>query len=807
MYLNLHVRAWCVLALLALGSVSALKAAETDDKTSISVAQQKIEQLNTALETGPLTAETADTIRAEISAYRRTARECIERHESKIVLLDRNIETLGPATEVERTLISAARRTLEQERDELGERLAECRLLLVDSDEFLNELDRLHEQQLAARLTTRSLSVFTLLVDAGRRIDWYSALTSLEFKHSGFAYLDSWRWSLFIALTASLLAGGLFAKRKLRIFLAARAPIEDMSGEAALAFISSTARYLPALMVSFGWSGFWIATVGGARPWPQLAVASFALTTYVLVSLFGRTVFNPIRPARHYLPLDEACSKQFWHALHLLVLLAAVGVAIFASPFIEGLSEPLRVLLRAAFAPLFIASLVWTVWLAFTLQQKGNVGLFRPIVTLALIGGLIAEWAGYHNLSDYIVGGIAFSLIGLGVAWLATSLLTDIFDGIDEGRYPWQKRLRQRLGLTSDQSIPGLVWLRVLTTLVVWGALLLFQLRVWGLSARGQEALLRYFNEGFEIGPVNVVPSQLVLALALFALLLSVAAWFKKQLDERWLRKSRLELGARHAAVTVSGYVGAALAGLIALSVAGVDFKNLAIIAGALSVGIGFGLQNIVNNFVSGLILLFERPIRVGDWIVVGDGETQGYVKRISIRSTQILTFDLADVIVPNSQLIADKVTNWMLRDVRGRVCVPVGVAYGSDPLLVKKVLISIAHGHPAPIKDGSLPEPKVFFLRFGENALEFELRFFIRHVDERGGIISDMNFAIDAAFREAGIQMPYSIRDARKTSYLTTASSSSQASAAPADATQGARQEGPQLSALDGKQAIAREL
>jgi potassium efflux system protein len=125
---------------------------------------------------------------------------------------------------------------------------------------------------------------------------------------------------------------------------------------------------------------------------------------------------------------------------------------------------------------------------------------------------------------------------------------------------------------------------------------------------------------------------------------------------------------------------------------------------------------------------------------------------------------------VPNSQLISDQVTNWMLRDLRGRVCVPIRVAYGSDTAEVKRVLLSVAHAHPAPIKDGSLPEPKVFFMRYEDSALEFELRFFIRHVDERLNVISDMNFAIDAAFPEAGIQIPYPIRDVRMKSWLGTA-------------------------------------
>ncbi|MEJ2686549.1 MAG: mechanosensitive ion channel [Gammaproteobacteria bacterium] len=191
---------------------------------------------------------------------------------------------------------------------------------------------------------------------------------------------------------------------------------------------------------------------------------------------------------------------------------------------------------------------------------------------------------------------------------------------------------------------------------------------------------------------------------------------------------------------------------------AGLEYKNLAIIAGALSVGIGFGLQNIVNNFVSGLILLFERPIRTGDWIVVGS--TEGYVKRIRIRSTQIQTFDRADVIVPNSELISTQVTNWMLYDLRGRVRVPVGVAYGSDTALVKQLLLEAGGAHPQVITDGSAPEPVVLFLEFGDSSLNFELRIYIREIDMRLAVVSDLNFAIDAAFREHGVEIPFPQRD-----------------------------------------------
>ena len=161
-----------------------------------------------------------------------------------------------------------------------------------------------------------------------------------------------------------------------------------------------------------------------------------------------------------------------------------------------------------------------------------------------------------------------------------------------------------------------------------------------------------------------------------------------------------------------------------------------------------------VNNFVSGLILLFERPIRQGDWVVVGT--TEGYVRKISVRSTQIQTFDNADVIVPNSELIANQVTNWMLRDRKGRVRVPVGVAYGTDVQRVKEILLGIALAHPQTVVDGTNPKPRALFMGFGASSLDFELRFFIRNVDERLNVLSDTNFEIDKALRAAGITIPF---------------------------------------------------
>jgi small-conductance mechanosensitive channel len=200
-------------------------------------------------------------------------------------------------------------------------------------------------------------------------------------------------------------------------------------------------------------------------------------------------------------------------------------------------------------------------------------------------------------------------------------------------------------------------------------------------------------------------------------------------------------------------YVIIVIGVIIAGSAAGLDFSNISLIIGALGVGIGFGLQNVVNNFVSGLILLFERPIRVGDKIEVND--LFGTVKSIGMRASVVGTIEGAEVIVPNANLISTEVINWTLSDNWRRAKVPVGVAYGTDPRVVIEILNRVAGDHPEVLAD---PEPEALFLGFGDSALDFELRAWTR--ENFVAVSSDLRVSIDDAFREAGIEIPFPQRD-----------------------------------------------
>jgi potassium-dependent mechanosensitive channel len=202
-----------------------------------------------------------------------------------------------------------------------------------------------------------------------------------------------------------------------------------------------------------------------------------------------------------------------------------------------------------------------------------------------------------------------------------------------------------------------------------------------------------------------------------------------------------------HSIYTGIGYAGAAIAGLVGVSYVGLDITNLAIVAGALSVGIGFGLQSIVNNFVSGLILLIERPMKVGDWIVVKGQE--GYVRRISVRATEIETFDRASLILPNSELITGPVTNWTHRNAMGRVIIRVGATYKADPQHVMDVLTEVGRGNAFILQQ---PAPRVVLDNLGVDGFEFSIRVFVADINKSIDAQNSLRVEIHKAFLEAGI-------------------------------------------------------
>ena len=273
------------------------------------------------------------------------------------------------------------------------------------------------------------------------------------------------------------------------------------------------------------------------------------------------------------------------------------------------------------------------------------------------------------------------------------------------------------------------------------------------------EPVFRFLNYNlFALGNAKITPLSILYVLAFTLLLIYLSSRLRRMLIDRVLTRTRLDMGAREAIGTIVRYIAFVIGFLVLLQTMGIDLTTLNVLAGAIGIGVGFGLQNVANNFISGLIILFERPIKVGDRIEVDD--VHGEVTHIGARSTTIRTNDNIAIIVPNSKFISENVINWSLEGGAVRFKIPVGVAYDSDLDLVERLLIEAATENEDVLAS---PPPSVRFLEFGPDALDFELRAWSRARLHRPGLFrSNLNFAIIKKFRGHGIEVPFPQREVR---------------------------------------------
>ena len=441
---------------------------------------------------------------------------------------------------------------------------------------------------------------------------------------------------------------------------------------------------------------------------------------------------------------EKAHRKRFIKILALIFLL-------LGTLKITGFPMPAYQLLVALIC-IFAAPI--SLYMARYRQRQGPDYSRFHVTSLYLLGAsaivtLIAALLGYFTLSVNIVDGVLGTIIILLMVGIAIKLSDGGIKEFLKRETVRKSRLIFCLGTSTARRLKNLA------RVIIYIQAFLSVLVIWNIFKNVDEAVKKILEIEFTFGEVSISVSILV-TLAVVLYLTRIITWFLEGFaDSQYMTPRNMELGIKTATKRLMHYALFTIGFFVAVSMAGLELERLTIIAGALSVGIGFGLQNIVNNFVSGLILLFERPVKVGDIINI-EGQW-GTITKIGLRSTVFETFDKAEVIVPNSDLVAQKVTNWTFTTSVSRIVLPVGVAYGSPLDKVLEILNRAAKEHPNVLDE---PDVSALFKGFGESSLDFELRAWVTDINTRLQVTSELGQAIDRYFREEGIEIPFPQRD-----------------------------------------------
>ena len=432
-----------------------------------------------------------------------------------------------------------------------------------------------------------------------------------------------------------------------------------------------------------------------------------------------------------------------------LYLLHRIGFLFLANPL------HYRVYLLAM--ALLAAALVgWALWSRRPRPEGASVGAVRRLVRLAgwisMAAMLVAAGSnviGNVSLAEMLVGGIVESgYIGL-VLYAGVSVVASIV------RLLLARRSFARFRVVTQHVGPlthGLTQLLKLGAFVAWVVVTLNEFRVYRPI---RDAVVAVLTHSVGFGRITITLGGVLTFLFSVWLTFWVARTVRVILKEDVLPKMSLPRGVANSVSSMSYYAMVLLGLLVALAAAGFEVSQLALVLGALGVGIGLGLQNVVNNFVSGLILMFERPIQPGD--IVDIGGTSGKVREIGMRATTLSTFEGADVVVPNGMLLNEKLINWTLSDNDRRIDVNIGVAYGSDPRRVLELLMEVTRATPGIATE---PEPTVLFVGFGASSLDFSIRAWTNNFSDWVKTRSELNVRVNDALRMAGIEIPFPQQD-----------------------------------------------
>lgn len=529
------------------------------------------------------------------------------------------------------------------------------------------------------------------------------------------------------------------------------------------------AEILVSLLFPIGltvWLGLAFSTLDLLNAAPAL-ITLYTLATLVALRFSRRLIsaFFGRRNRKGLLPLDEKTAH--FYRKHLRRISIYILLAIPALMTLDHLQFPSSVQQFLRYMA-EVVLLIWTLWilrkrsfeklLPSPAEQRwarwaGAVRIFRLAGSLVVTFIILSYLLGFQSLSVFVAHSAATTELIMILWLLAGGLGREVIhfsihseDGWLGRRYPSRAVLLRRLCELSKQAFSVVLGLTAI----------LIILSGWGLGPQILMKGFQWLNWGVNIGPVRLTPFTIVMTILVIYLGFWLSRFISTLLQVRIFPRTGWDIGVQYTISTILQYVILAVGVLLGLTVLGFPLANLALIMGALGVGVGLGLQDIVSNFVSGLVLLIERPIKVGDMLVIDN--QWGEVKQIRMRSTVFRTYDGSVLIIPNSDLTTNKILNWTLYGrTATRVTLTVGVSYDSDVDEVTRILMEVCKANPKVMDD---PPPQVFFHSYGESSLNFTVWIHVQTPSDRMPATHELNSAIFEAFRQHGIEIPFPQRD-----------------------------------------------
>ena len=727
-----------------------------------------IDGVEARLGRGDLSDATLVTLRNEIDPVAAQATGIATQLAPRVEAVKARLTQLGPAPDPkappEPTEVSKERAAQQKLFDDLDATAKRAKVLAVQASQISDGLVARRRALFTHALLARSASLFSPALWSGVAADLpsdYRALSTLtvdftEASWNKLSVLQRGGLGGLLALLALLYWPSWLVACRIRSRGETADPSRLRKALAAIRVAVATASVPIVAVLALG--GI-VELFGLPTQFQQIGHAlTIGVAVVAVMTGISRGLLAPKSPNWRLVPLSDIGAKALYHVTISVSVVVAVQKLVEAINELIGVAVPTAVATRGlgAFAVAIVllletrkahraAAVVKD--MARTPQMNHWTTILRLIawsIIAALIGAAVV---GYVAFASFLVEQV---IAVAGTLALLYILLTLADEGISFALRPKGSLGRMLIvgtGLraaTLDQI--GILFAG-LAKIVLYVATVLLVLAPWQFESGDMLATLNAAFFGFSVGDVTISISTIVVSLLLFAFCIAATRTLQRWLEVKYLPHTKLDAGLRNSIKTSLGYVGAVLALAIALAHMGVGLEKLTIVAGGLSVGIGLGLQTITNNFVSGLILLWERAVRVGDRITVG-GE-QGYVRRINVRSTEIETFDRALVVMPNASLVTGTVKNWVRNDRIGRIDLPFVLPVTTDPEDIRAMLVKTAKAHDLVL---AIPTPQLFFTAMTETHIHLELICYVEDVDGAMRVTSDLLFEIYAGFKQMGL-------------------------------------------------------